>query len=90
MCLSSRFFLPMVKWFQVLLCNSNNSIKHQSLVYTQLTVQTFLFLIIKSSIYHLFAHSLNSQTFLFDPLIGPYQVLPLQVRVDLGAMAMKG
>ena len=27
---------------------------------------------------------------LFDPLIGPYQVLPLQGRVDSGAMAMKG
>ena len=27
---------------------------------------------------------------LFDPLIGPYQVLPLQVRVDQGAIAMKG
>ena len=26
---------------------------------------------------------------LFDPLIGPYQVLPLQARVDLGVMAMK-
>ena len=27
---------------------------------------------------------------LFNPWIGPYQVLPLQVRVDLGAIAMKG
>ena len=27
---------------------------------------------------------------LFNPLIGPYHVLPLRVRVDLGAMAMKG
>ena len=26
---------------------------------------------------------------LFDPLIGPYQVLPLWVRIDLRAMAMK-
>ena len=26
---------------------------------------------------------------LFDPLRGPYQVLPLQDRMDLGAMAMK-
>ena len=30
------------------------------------------------------------QTVLFDPSIGPYQVLLLWVRVDLGAMAMKG
>ena len=27
---------------------------------------------------------------LFNPLIGPYQVLPLRARVDLEAMAMKG
>ena len=30
------------------------------------------------------------QTVLFDQLIGPYQVLPLRVKVDLGAMTMKG
>ena len=30
------------------------------------------------------------QTVLFDPLIGPYQVLPHWARVDLGAMAIKG
>ena len=29
------------------------------------------------------------QTVLFDPQIGPYQVLPLQVKVDPGVMAMK-
>ena len=29
------------------------------------------------------------QTILFDLKIGPYQVLTLQARVDLGAMAMK-
>ena len=27
---------------------------------------------------------------LFNPEIGPYQVLPLRARMDLGAMAMKG
>ena len=27
---------------------------------------------------------------LFDPLIGPYHVVPLRARVDLGAMAIKG
>ena len=32
----------------------------------------------------------NYSLVLFDPYIGPYQVLPLQARVDLGAMAMKG
>ena len=35
---------------------------------------------------HLNQHSLG----LFDLKIGPYQVLPLQVRVDLGTIAMKG
>ena len=29
------------------------------------------------------------QLVLFKPLIGPYQVLPLRVRVDVGAMAIK-
>ena len=27
---------------------------------------------------------------LFNPLIGPYQVLPLWARMDLAVMAMKG
>ena len=30
------------------------------------------------------------QFFQFDPYIGPYQVQPLQARVELGTMAMKG
>ena len=37
----------------------------------------------------MFAYSLNSQTVLSDPKIGPYHILPLQVRVDFEAMAMK-
>ena len=32
-----------VKWFQVLLCITNNSIKHESFVYTALNNQTVLF-----------------------------------------------
>ncbi len=28
------------------------------------------------------------QTVLFDPQIGPYQLLPLRVQVDVGVMAM--
>ena len=35
-------------------------------------------------------HSVECQTVLFDPHIGPYQVLPFKARVDLGVMAMKG
>ena len=49
--------LHTVKWFQVLLCITNNSIK-QSFVYTQLNDQTVLFQSIQFSISHLFAHSL--------------------------------
>ena len=57
-----------VQKFLIFLCHTNNSIKHQSFVCTQL----------------------NGQTVLFDPLTGPYQVLTLRVRVNLGAMTMKG
>ena len=38
----------------------------------------------------MFADSLNGQTVLFDPSIGPCQVLPFLVWVDQGAMAMNG
>ena len=37
----------------------NNSIKHQSIVYTQFTDQTVLFQVIQFSISHLFATGLN-------------------------------
>ena len=33
---------------------------------------------------------ISAQFILFDPLIGPYQLLPFQASVNLGAMAMKG
>ena len=48
--------------------------------------KTVLFLIIQFSKSTQFKY----QTVLFDPLIGPCQVLPCQARVDLGVMAMKG
>ena len=34
--------------------------------------------------------SISIQLVIFNPQIGPYQVLPFQARVDLGAMTMKG
>ena len=34
--------------------------------------------------------SISIPLVLFNPLIGPYQVLPRRARVDLGAMAIKG
>ena len=52
-----------VKWFQVLLCITKNSIKHPSFVYTQLNDQTVLFQTIQFSISHLFALSLDIQQF---------------------------
>ena len=74
----------------------NNSIKHQSFVYTvkwsNSSISTIQF-----STNHLLAISLNFNHFyfkcqivLFDSLIGPFQVLPLRVRVGVRAMAMKG
>ena len=55
--------LHRLKWFQVLLCVTNNSIKHQSFVYTQLNDQTVQFLTIQFSISHLFVLSLNVKQF---------------------------
>ena len=44
--------LTSLKWFQVLLCITYNSIKYQSFVYTQLNNQTVLLQIIQFSISH--------------------------------------
>ena len=82
-------FTHTVKEFQVLLCITNNSIKHQSFFYTQLHDQTVLLLTIQFSM-SFGCTQFKCQTVLFDRLIEPYQVLRLQARVDLGAMAMKG
>ena len=49
-----------------------------------------LFLTIQFSISHLFAFSLKCRTVLFNPLIGPYQVLPLWATINLKAITMKG
>ena len=56
-------YLHTVKWFQVLLCITNNSIKHQSFVYTQLIDQTVQFQTIKLSISHSFVFCLNVKQF---------------------------
>ena len=75
--------LHTIKWFQVLLRITNDSTKHQSFVDTQLDGQTVLFLTIRFNGSDLSAHSLNVKQFYLT------YVLPLRVRVDLGAMAMK-
>ena len=78
------------------ICTQLNSFKHHHVIQlniihllTQLNGQRVLVITIWCNTSHLFAHSLNGQTVLFDPLIGPYQVLLLWVRVGLGAMVMK-
>ena len=48
-----------VKWFQVLLSITNNSIKHQSFIHTQLNDQTVLFRTIQFSINQLFVARLK-------------------------------
>ena len=70
--------LHTVKWFQALLCITNNSIKYQSFVYKQLSDETVLFLAIQFSISHLFTLSLNVKQFYFIHRYGPDQVLPLR------------
>ena len=59
-------------------------LKHQSFVHT-VECKNSSILTIQFSISTLS----ECHTALFDPLIGPYLVLPLRVRDDLGAMTMK-
>ena len=69
-----------------MLFSTNNLIKHQSFLYTQLNDQTVLIQTIQFSI----STQSKCQTVLFDPEVGLYQVLPLSVSMDLGAVATKG
>ena len=70
-----------VKWFQVLLFITNNLIKPQLFIYTQLNVKTVVFQTIQFSR----STQFKCQTVKFDSLIGPIQILALRTR-----MAMKG
>ena len=81
-----KSFLHSVKWFQVLQCIPNNSIK-QSFVCTQLNVQTVQPL--TNQLNSFVCTQFKCRTVLFDPLIGPYQMLLLRVKMDLGPMVMK-
>ena len=75
-----------VKFIQELLFNTNNSIKHQSFVYTQLNDQ-FLF---NNSIQHKsFFAQFAYQRVLFNPWIEANEVPPLRAQVYLGTMAIK-
>ena len=70
-------YVNKVNSFQVLLCISNNSMKHQSFVYTQLNDQTVLYLTIQFSISHLLALSLmsNSSTWTIDGILSGATIL---------------
>ena len=81
--------LHTIKWFQVLLCITNNSIKHHLFLYSQLNDQTVLFLRIQFSLSFI-CTQFKCQTVLFDPKIRPFQALPLRDNVDQGAIIMKG
>ena len=48
------------------------------------------FLTIQLGLSHLFGHNLDIKTVLLNPQIGPYQVRPLQTRMDHRVMAVKG
>ena len=74
-----------IKW---LICHKTKPNQTKPFVYTQSNGQRVLFLTIRFNINRLFAHLLNI-TFMFDPYNGPYEVLPLRVRVDMEAMTMK-
>ena len=67
-----------------------------SFICSQLNSPKTLYVIIVINIIHLLAHSWivpgleNYLIILFDPMMGNYQVLQLQFRMDLGLMVMKG
>ena len=61
----------------------------QSFAYIHLNGKRLLFLSIQFHVSQFFQHCLNGQAVLTDTSIGPYQVLPLQIRMDLRAMAIK-
>ena len=71
-----------------MLCITNNSIKHQSFVCTQLNGLIVLLLTIQFSILFV-CTQFKCQIGLFGPWLGHFQVLPFRARVDQGAMAMK-
>ena len=81
--------MHVAKWYQILPCIFNNSIKHQLFVYTQLNDQTFLFLTIQFGMSFV-CTQFKCQTVQFNPYTGPNQVVLPQVRADQRTMAMKG
>ena len=52
-----------IKWFQILLCFTNNSIKDQSFVNIQLNGETFLFLTVQFNVSDSLVHSFNVKQF---------------------------
>ena len=68
-----------------LLCITNNTIKHQSFLYTHFNVKTVLFQIIQFSTNHLLAFNLNVKQIYLT-----HRQDPIRARVNLGAIEMKG
>ena len=60
-----------VKQFKVLVCITNNSVKHQLFVHTLLNGQTVRFLTIQFTISHLFAHSWMVKQFYLTHRLDP-------------------
>ena len=85
----NMFLLHTVKCFKVLLCITNNSIKLQSFVYTQLNNQTVLFLTIQFGMSFV-CTQFKCQTCSIWPIDRTLSGATTPTWVDLGAMAMKG
>ena len=85
----SSFFLA-VKWFPIFISNTNSSIYNQSFGCTQLNGFKYCYVTVTISHTSFVCIQFKCQTVVFDPLIGPFLVLPFCVRVDHGTMAMKG
>ena len=68
---------------------TSKSIQASVVIHTHLNHQIVLFQTIQCSMSFVYPQ-FKCQTVLFEPYIGPCQVLLLQVRVNLGAIAMKG
>ena len=77
-----------IEWFQVLMCIINSSFKHQ--FFFCFTIKWSNSFISNNSIYvKSFVSQFKCLNVLFDPYIGPHQLLPIQAWVDLDVMAMK-
>ena len=80
--------LHKVKWFQVLLYISKNSLNISHLFTHKQMIKQFFFKQFNLAL--VICTQFKRQTVRIDLYIGHNQVLPLRAKVDLGAMAMEG